>query len=227
MKNRCGNVKRITILFVACGQGGKKMRNPNPVSSSSHSDRSLEPLFVKKETLVKLFECPITHEIMQNPVIMADGHTYERKAIVEWIADKKSVYSPMTNQLLSNLTLTPNHIVSQMITVCCGTQQDSESLQKSEGKQKEQKKTFSFANRIKSFFHPADNESHLQSETADSSSYNEVQPSSSPEIFDKSLLRSHLTCPLTKHFIVDPVVAADGVTYEAGAIQKSTSTNQS
>jgi SUMO ligase MMS21 Smc5/6 complex component len=29
--------------------------------------------------------CPITLKIMEDPVIAADGHTYERSAIQEWI----------------------------------------------------------------------------------------------------------------------------------------------
>jgi SUMO ligase MMS21 Smc5/6 complex component len=29
--------------------------------------------------------CPITFKIMEDPVIAADGHTYERSAIQEWI----------------------------------------------------------------------------------------------------------------------------------------------
>ena len=29
--------------------------------------------------------CPITCEIMEDPVVAADGHTYERTAIAEWL----------------------------------------------------------------------------------------------------------------------------------------------
>lgn len=31
--------------------------------------------------------CPITIEIMEDPVIAADGHSYERAAIVEWLVN--------------------------------------------------------------------------------------------------------------------------------------------
>ena len=44
-------------------------------------------------------------EVMQDPVIASDGHTYERAAIMEWFARKDT--SPMTNQRVSGLfTLT-------------------------------------------------------------------------------------------------------------------------
>jgi hypothetical protein len=39
-----------------------------------------EPSGYKKE-----FECPITFELMIDPVICADGFTYERKNIQDWI----------------------------------------------------------------------------------------------------------------------------------------------
>ena len=39
--------------------------------------------------------CPITHEIMLDPVVAADAHTYERKAIETWLQQKKT--SPMVS----------------------------------------------------------------------------------------------------------------------------------
>ena len=31
------------------------------------------------------FECPITHIMMENPVVAADGHSYEHEAIHGWL----------------------------------------------------------------------------------------------------------------------------------------------
>lgn len=53
--------------------------------------------------------CPITQELMTDPVITADGHSYERAAIQRWFSAKQT--SPRTNcrvehmNLLANLTL--------------------------------------------------------------------------------------------------------------------------
>lgn len=47
------------------------------------------------------FLCPITHEIMREPVTCTDGYTYEKNAISEWFMSGKYT-SPMTNELLSN-----------------------------------------------------------------------------------------------------------------------------
>ena len=44
------------------------------------------------------FLCPITYCVMIDPVVCADGHSYERSAIERWL-DTKST-SPMTNRFL-------------------------------------------------------------------------------------------------------------------------------
>ena len=45
------------------------------------------------------FECPITMDIMKQPVILSDGHSYEEENIVEWIRMHGAV-SPLTQQTL-------------------------------------------------------------------------------------------------------------------------------
>ncbi|CAI5992410.1 unnamed protein product [Closterium sp. NIES-64] len=57
--------------------------------------------------------CPITQEMMVNPVLAADGHTYEQEAIKSWL--ETSDMSPMTNQKLPSKDLVPNHAVRSMI----------------------------------------------------------------------------------------------------------------
>ena len=47
------------------------------------------------------FLCPITHEIMREPVKVGDGFTYERRAITEWFMSGKCT-SPLTNAPLPN-----------------------------------------------------------------------------------------------------------------------------
>ena len=58
--------------------------------------------------------CPITQEIMVDPVIAMDGHTYERRAIEEWLETNNT--SPMTNSPLPNKMLLPNLAVRSMIS---------------------------------------------------------------------------------------------------------------
>ena len=53
------------------------------------------------------FVCPITQELMDDPVIAFDGHTYERRAIERWF--KRRQTSPKTGEQLANAVLLPNH----------------------------------------------------------------------------------------------------------------------
>ncbi len=59
------------------------------------------------------FLCPITLELMHDPVIAADGHTYERADIREWLA--KNNTSPFTSETLENKLLIPNHMARKAI----------------------------------------------------------------------------------------------------------------
>lgn len=60
------------------------------------------------------FICPITHEMMGNPVVAADGFTYEKSAILEWF-DRGNSTSPMTNVELPSTDLSENDEVKGKI----------------------------------------------------------------------------------------------------------------
>ena len=57
--------------------------------------------------------CPITTEVMTDPVTTLDGFTYERAAITEWLRTKDT--SPKTGATLESKMLIPNHLVRGMI----------------------------------------------------------------------------------------------------------------
>ena len=57
--------------------------------------------------------CPITAEIMTDPVSTEDGFTYERAALTEWLRTKDT--SPKTGATLESKKLIPNHLVRGMI----------------------------------------------------------------------------------------------------------------
>jgi len=52
------------------------------------------------------FKCPITHDVMRDPVVTQDGHVYEREAIQEWFR-RGHRSSPVTGMMLPNLALLP------------------------------------------------------------------------------------------------------------------------
>ncbi|KAL6957998.1 U-box domain-containing protein 11 [Sarracenia purpurea var. burkii] len=64
------------------------------------------------------FLCPISLELMRDPVIVATGQTYERSYIQRWI-DCDNTTCPKTQLKLQNLTLTPNYVLRSLITQWC------------------------------------------------------------------------------------------------------------
>jgi tetratricopeptide (TPR) repeat protein len=58
--------------------------------------------------------CPITKEIMTDPVIADDGHSYEKIAIEYWFVMGRFT-SPMTNEPLSSIKLIQNHALRKSI----------------------------------------------------------------------------------------------------------------
>jgi len=59
------------------------------------------------------WKCSITLEIMKDPVICSDGHTYERNAIERWLITNNN--SPMTGLPIDRHTLTPNIALRNLI----------------------------------------------------------------------------------------------------------------
>lgn len=77
---------------------------------ASHEPPSLLSIFSQFES----FSCPITCSVFEDPVItIADGHTYERIAIVEWL--KTHDTSPRTGLKLSSKMIVPNYAMQSLI----------------------------------------------------------------------------------------------------------------
>lgn len=53
-------------------------------------------------------------EVKEDPVLCADGHSYERAAITAWFASDNCA-SPVTGQPLEHRRLLPNHALRIMI----------------------------------------------------------------------------------------------------------------
>lgn len=64
------------------------------------------------------FCCPLSLELMTDPVIVASGQTYERAFIKKWI-DLGLFVCPKTRQTLAHTTLIPNYTVKALIANWC------------------------------------------------------------------------------------------------------------
>ncbi|KEH42514.1 armadillo/beta-catenin repeat protein [Medicago truncatula] len=64
------------------------------------------------------FRCPLSLELMLDPVIVASGQTYERQSIKKWL-DHGLTVCPKTRQRLTHTNLIPNYTVKAMIATWC------------------------------------------------------------------------------------------------------------
>lgn len=91
--------------------------------NSKKSSKPKRPLSEKLESLSvpECFLCPISSEIMTDPVMLATGQTYDRPYIQTWLdADHRTC--PKTQQVLPHVILTPNYLVRSMIEQWCESQ---------------------------------------------------------------------------------------------------------
>ncbi|KAF9684710.1 hypothetical protein SADUNF_Sadunf04G0146800 [Salix dunnii] len=80
---------------------------------SSKSLQRCQSLLIPHE-----FLCPITKEIMVDPVILASGQTYERESIQKWLNSNHRT-CPKTGQILDHLSLAPNFALRNLILQWC------------------------------------------------------------------------------------------------------------
>lgn len=64
------------------------------------------------------FKCPISLDLMKDPVIIATGQTYERLCIQKWLESGKKT-CPKTGVSLTHTHLTPNHVLRSVIAEWC------------------------------------------------------------------------------------------------------------
>ncbi|KAD1618693.1 hypothetical protein R6Q59_008786 [Mikania micrantha] len=64
------------------------------------------------------FRCPISLELMKDPVIVSTGQTYERSSIQKWL-DAGHKTCPKTQQTLLHTALTPNYVLKSLIALWC------------------------------------------------------------------------------------------------------------
>ncbi|KAI4381403.1 hypothetical protein MLD38_007475 [Melastoma candidum] len=95
-----------TFHFRPSSSVGRRMRKSGSRSASSMSPvaaRFLEPMY-------EAFYCPLSKNIMEDPVTIESGITYDRKAIAEWFKkyEGEEVMCPVTRQRLLSQNLNTN-----------------------------------------------------------------------------------------------------------------------
>nr|XP_054964598.1 WD repeat, SAM and U-box domain-containing protein 1 isoform X5 [Pan paniscus] len=123
------DLKDLVGIFKMNNIDGKELLNLTKESLAD--DLKIESLGLRSKVLRKIeelrtkvkslssgipdeFICPITRELMKDPVIASDGYSYEKEAMENWISKKKRT-SPMTNLVLPSAVLTPNRTLKMAI----------------------------------------------------------------------------------------------------------------
>ncbi|KAL0428860.1 UNVERIFIED_CONTAM: U-box domain-containing protein 33 [Sesamum radiatum] len=114
--------KQLAYLALGCADMNRRHRP----DLASEVWRVLEPMKVscgvsslrfgsdERYQIPAYFICPIFQEIMQDPVVAADGFTYESEALKGWLESGHDT-SPMTNLQLPHRDLVPNHALRSAI----------------------------------------------------------------------------------------------------------------
>jgi hypothetical protein len=88
----------------------------NPQVDTSESEKGL--MKHRSPVIPDDFRCPISLELMKDPVIVSTGQTYERSCIQKWL-DAGHKTCPKTQQTLLHTALTPNYVLKSLIALWC------------------------------------------------------------------------------------------------------------
>lgn len=99
-----------TLRNLSIQQNRENNRNALSMNLSNESTKIPEskPLSIPKklpDNIPNEFICPITSEIMSDPVMLTDGQVYEKKAIQKWLTNHNT--SPLTKIIVDKNILIP------------------------------------------------------------------------------------------------------------------------
>lgn len=106
----------------------------NPEGDTSEGDKGV--VKHRSPVIPDDFRCPISLELMKDPVIVSTGQTYERSCIQKWL-DAGHKTCPKTQQTLLHSALTPNYVLKSLIALWCDN--NGVELPKKQGNSKSKK----------------------------------------------------------------------------------------
>lgn len=93
----------------------RRRRDARRAAKEHNSDDNGGPELI---TIPNHFLCPISLQLMKDPVTLSTGTTYDRESIETWI-EAGNATCPVTNQVLSSLDPIPNHAIRKIIQHWC------------------------------------------------------------------------------------------------------------
>lgn len=93
------------------------VQSENPAVETSQEEKATT-IKHRSPVIPDDFRCPISLELMRDPVIVSTGQTYERSCIQKWL-DAGHKTCPKSQQALSHTALTPNYVLKSLIALWC------------------------------------------------------------------------------------------------------------
>lgn len=98
-------IKRVVISI------NKLKEIMNNTNNTNDNDETVN--FINDDNIPNEYLCPISQQIMKDPVYTIDNHVYDRLSIERWFEEKHT--SPLTGLYLTNISLTPNEDLKKKI----------------------------------------------------------------------------------------------------------------
>ncbi|KAI3811597.1 hypothetical protein L1987_21323 [Smallanthus sonchifolius] len=102
------------MVSVSCGDPGETSALPSCTGQGTLVKN------LKTGAIPNDFRCPISLELMKDPVIVSTGQTYERSCIEKWLEAGHHT-CPKTQQNLTSTALIPNYVLRSLIAQWCET----------------------------------------------------------------------------------------------------------
>jgi hypothetical protein len=83
------------------------------INSSEKMTENSDACFESRKPIPRAYICPLTMDVMFDPVLDSEGNTYEREAIEAWLVGHRT--SPVSRQPLNSNMLIPNNALSDAI----------------------------------------------------------------------------------------------------------------
>lgn len=111
-----GDVFKGTFELIECRERNKVIGVNFTGSRCFEIDSKPKVETIKKDSILEVITCPITQEIMTEPMLCSvDGKTYDKKAIERWLRDNKT--SPFTREPVSYDNLSKNRNIEILINL--------------------------------------------------------------------------------------------------------------
>jgi len=114
---KIGQIWRSSRVFARAATAQNSNDNHNN-SQNNNPDSSFNNIkqhnFFSNSSVPPHFTCPITQEIMSDPVMISSGHTFERIAIQEWFESGNNI-NPLTGEELQDKQIRPNDALKDEI----------------------------------------------------------------------------------------------------------------